>query len=173
MIKMNLQFFGGRGSGSGKANGSGLIIDKDSSNFGKSGIYEVYRVGSVEGSDLGYISFGADKSYSQKYLQKEIHKGSQVERYEVTIKNPLTIEASSNTEAYNSVYRKLFGTDIPESIMSKRNGTLQRKISEKLSTTKHDSIIFNIRYTNFFDGSITNESEVLLLNKYRTNIRKK
>lgn len=134
--------------------------------FGKSGIYKVFRAGDIFESPLGFLSFALDPKQSEAYSKQ---KSMPIESYEVTIKNPLVVTGSDFDDIQEEIAKKFAGRSYTTGSTLKEQQAIMKEAADKIAEQGYDSILMD----NINRLSGTHKYEIGLLNSKRNQAKRK
>jgi hypothetical protein len=142
-------------------------LDNDD-NFGKPGIYDVYRAGDIFESPLGFLSFGMDEKQSLDYVA--LHNNAAIKEYAIDVRNPLYVKGTSFDDIQDELARKYTGKSILDDDLSLDEIRLiMNNACEEIEKEGYDSIVQVVE--NRITG--TKKYEVGVLNGHLDTIKLK
>ena len=144
-----------------------ISLDNDD-NFGKPGIYDVYRAGDIFESPLGFLSFGMDEKQSLDYIA--LHNNAAIKEYAIDVRNPLYVKGTSFDDIQDELARKYTGKSILDDDLSLDEIRLiMNNACEEIEKEGYDSIVQVVE--NRITG--TKKYEVGVLNGHLDTIKLK
>ncbi len=144
-----------------------ISLDNDD-NFGKPGIYDVYRAGDIFESPLGFLSFGMDEKQSLDYVA--LHNNAAIKEYAIDVRNPLYVKGTSFDDIQDELARKYTGKSILDDDLSLDEIRLiMNNACEEIEKEGYDSIVQVVE--NRITG--TKKYEVGVLNGHLDTIKLK
>lgn len=135
---------GGRGSNSGSS-----LVTEYSSDYGKPGTYELYRVGNLDApngmiflsaspDETALYSFGRDKSTGKN--------ADSFEQYQLKIKNPLVVEEGSDRDNVIAAWKALHPGQDPglktSGLPARKWQQMDKQNAKALADSPYDAIIY-------------------------------